>query len=806
MPIAPPQLDSRTYDDLVREARERIPRFTPEWTNLNDSDPGMTLVQLQAWLTETVLFELNRLPDAAYVKFLNLLHVEPRPARAARTELAFRLRNLKAPTDPLTVAIPKGAAIDVDDPDLPTSVTFETDRALVALNAAVGAVIAPRAGTYPLELVTRYDDATGTPTFLHSFRAFGDASAGKALLIGLALRPRLDAKLPLDAYSQDVLPTIEIDLHVDMAAPGEPDAAGAPVAAPLALACLGDQAATEASALVRWQIFSGAAADLAAFADAGADDDWTDLPVRGDDTAGLARTGHLRLQLPERATRVSPEALPAELFEMLGLIKPPTSLAELKALLGSGDVDLAAGLDEDAWKAMHLPEAYLNPVVNACTEDDQILAALNALPADVQAALDPKALTAVRWTMIDPTIAAIATPRHPEGGPARPLYWLRAVASGAGAGSGLINAIRLNTVPATAAVTRQSERLGFSTGQPGQRFTLSRTPVLIEDGAPSLELQVQEESGSRVWTLVEDFYAQGADAEVYTLDPADGTVTFGDGRRGRIPVARAAIVATRYRTGGGAIGNVGPGTITKIKGAIDKVEGVGNPRAAAGGDDAEPLADTLLRAPHDLRMRDRAVTAEDFSQLATQVPGVPVSRAFALGNRKPRPGQPGHFREQHGAVSVVILPVSKDAAPTPSEAQLRAVCDFLDDRRLVTTELHITGPRYITVRRLAATLTVARDADLGTVGTAASDALLTFLHPLRGGRDGRGWPFGGPIDFADLYDRLLAVPQVVRVSGLAATLDGGDGDPVSDVLGLPEGALPWLRPERIDLKVVYGNA
>jgi len=144
MPLEPPILDSRTWEDLVREARERIPRYTPEWTNLNDSDPGITLVKLQAWLAETVLYELNRLPEAAYVKFLNLLHVEPEPARAARAELTFQLEPLKTPTDPLTVAIPKAAAVDVDDPDLATPVSFETDRSLVALNAAVGAVIVPR--------------------------------------------------------------------------------------------------------------------------------------------------------------------------------------------------------------------------------------------------------------------------------------------------------------------------------------------------------------------------------------------------------------------------------------------------------------------------------------------------------------------------------------------------------------------------------------------------------------------------------------------------------------------------------------
>ena len=71
MPLTPPDLDRRRFDDLVAEARQRIPRYTPEWTNFNDSDPGMTLVKLHAWMTETILFSLNQVPDLNYIAFLN---------------------------------------------------------------------------------------------------------------------------------------------------------------------------------------------------------------------------------------------------------------------------------------------------------------------------------------------------------------------------------------------------------------------------------------------------------------------------------------------------------------------------------------------------------------------------------------------------------------------------------------------------------------------------------------------------------------------------------------------------------------
>src|SRR4029453_11200807 len=100
MPLPDIQLDDRRFEELFKDAQRRIPRYTPEWTDLNDSDPGMTLVQLHAWMTETILHELNREPDLNYVKFLDLLGITPLPAHPARTELTVTLEKLDRPGDP----------------------------------------------------------------------------------------------------------------------------------------------------------------------------------------------------------------------------------------------------------------------------------------------------------------------------------------------------------------------------------------------------------------------------------------------------------------------------------------------------------------------------------------------------------------------------------------------------------------------------------------------------------------------------------------------------------------------------------
>ncbi len=67
------QLDDRRFQDLVSEARLKITRSCPEWTEHNVSDPGITLIELFAWMTEMTIYRLNRVPDKLHVSLLELL-------------------------------------------------------------------------------------------------------------------------------------------------------------------------------------------------------------------------------------------------------------------------------------------------------------------------------------------------------------------------------------------------------------------------------------------------------------------------------------------------------------------------------------------------------------------------------------------------------------------------------------------------------------------------------------------------------------------------------------------------------------
>jgi hypothetical protein len=111
MSLPVPNLDDRGFVDLVREARERIARTCPEWTDLSVHDPGIALVEVFAHLTEVMLYRLNRLPAKAYLEFLNLLGVTPHPPAAAWAELTFCRTGQAAQQPADRVAIPAGTRV-----------------------------------------------------------------------------------------------------------------------------------------------------------------------------------------------------------------------------------------------------------------------------------------------------------------------------------------------------------------------------------------------------------------------------------------------------------------------------------------------------------------------------------------------------------------------------------------------------------------------------------------------------------------------------------------------------------------------
>ncbi|NOT54925.1 MAG: putative baseplate assembly protein [Deltaproteobacteria bacterium] len=379
----------------------------------------------------------------------------------------------------------------------------------------------------------------------------------------------------------------------------------------------------------------------------------------------------------------------------------------------------------------------------------------------------------------------------------QPRYWIRGrVERSQYERPPMLLAIRTNTVAARQAETIGDEVLGGSNGRRDQVFRLANAPVLRD----TLRLEVDEGSGYEVWTRVDDFFGSSPMDHHYALDRTTGEVRFGDGRHGGIPVANASnpdanVVAREYRVGGGKRGNVPAKVIktltTSVTGVDDNL--VANLLAADSGRDEETLDEAKLRAPRSIKSRCRAVTAEDFEYLAMQAATIKRAKALPLFH----PDFPGV--KVPGVVTVIVVPDGDAPNPTPSDGTLRTVCAYLDQRRLLTTELYVIKPTYQQVE-IRVEVIVNDNADLAEVKEGIERALLVYFHPLKGGDDGQGWPFGGTIFFSRVNQRAFTVIGVQSITRLVILLDGEELPDCTDV-PITEGALVYSTQH--DVQVQY---
>jgi hypothetical protein len=646
MPIRNPILDDRSYQQLRDELVLRIPVYTPEWTDHNPSDPGITLIELFSFLGENLLYRFNQIPEAARLEFLRLLQIPLRPATPAKALVTFTTN--KAPG----VLVTNGAELTAG------KLSFETETEVKVWPVsftAVGRKQSPE------------PDRDKEPEVYQFAVSVLDA-------IGpLAREQRLVyyKNDPVDLNNPPVDFNETVDGRIWIAVVLEKDAIvkeldGAllnvgvvldPVFAAMdqVRACPGAGFIAKAPA-VEWKVSTGKLKD--------GKPQYVSIVQAGDTTRGLTQDGVVRLRLPQDIKQV-------------GVFAPDDP-----AQLGTGDFPPV--LDEETEKKI--------------------------------------------------------------------LCWIYGFRHD-GSGFGKVLYIGANAAETVQTKKARTEFLGTGNAQPNQRFKLVYTPVI----AGSLKLDVEEGTRWVEWKEVDGFHASEADDRHFVVDPEAGEVRFGNGLQGLPPQIGQRIRAREYRFGGGVEGNVAPKAISKVV-AFSDVK-VTNPLRAQGGAAAEAIAEGLNRIPGELRRRDRAVTQTDFQELALQTPGADVGRAECL----PRFHPPTRKSEAAGINTVVVWPrvdAAHPNAPVPDRNMLRTVCQWLDLRRLVTTELYVIPPTYRKVA-VSVALEVKDGYGIEAVRNWVELVLRQYLAPLPPyGPEGQGWPLGRKVHGPELEAAALQVEGV----------------------------------------------
>jgi predicted phage baseplate assembly protein len=381
----------------------------------------------------------------------------------------------------------------------------------------------------------------------------------------------------------------------------------------------------------------------------------------------------------------------------------------------------------------------------------------------------------------------------------RSAYWLRCRLEPRHEGQGMyaqsprIRAILPfalgGTVWATHAQIVPEEVLGRSNGEPGQVLRLQHAPVLGLQAGEHVEVEEErdEETVFVPWERVPDFSLSDIHDRHFTLDEATGEARFGPCIRqpngamrwyGRVPEAGRAIRMSRYRHGGGALGNVPADKLQVLRSAIPYIDRVTNLRRASGGRAQESLEEARMRAQREIRAQQRAVTAEDFESLAKQ-----ASRAVArvkcnsAGEIAPSAGS-GDLPP--GMVDLLVVPAVSGALGAGDLSSLAidqpliaTVRSHLDRYRLLTTTIHIREPRYLGIR-VRIEIATSEFHQPEPVVERVRELLRLFIAPLPIdtedarlqqiiGSEWEGWPFGRDLYVSEIYSLVQQVAGVKHV-------------------------------------------
>ncbi|MEO6158313.1 MAG: putative baseplate assembly protein, partial [Ilumatobacteraceae bacterium] len=155
MALPTPRLDDRHFQDLVDDAKRLVMARCPGWTDHNVSDPGVTLIETFAHMTDVLLYRLNRVPDRLYLKFLDLIGLKLFPATAAHAGVTFLL---SAPAQ-ATMVIPTGTRAATLRSDTLEPIVFTTTEDLSIVACSLGTVATLTAAGFDAAPPTSVDHA-----------------------------------------------------------------------------------------------------------------------------------------------------------------------------------------------------------------------------------------------------------------------------------------------------------------------------------------------------------------------------------------------------------------------------------------------------------------------------------------------------------------------------------------------------------------------------------------------------------------------------------------------------------------------
>ena len=735
-------LDDRSFDDLVQECMLRIPRYCPEWTNYNPGDPGITLVELFAWLTDQMLMRFNQVPRRYYVAFLELLGIRLQPPAAAQVDLVFDLS--KAQTQPKV--IPEYTEVATVRTPTEPAVVFTTDRPLVIGCPQIVGLFTPSQQyahgpddrlLLPEPLVNQYENPSEPLGEGDGLRLFVERQPGNCFY--LVLRPSAEVSPP-----GAVTPRNSNSSHSPDSESGDittaPELSHNSIAGNIvAINFRGRIAETTGidpnNPPLKWEIWH--------------DGKWQSVILRrpeDDKTRGFSFHGQKGMASQNGTRQVTDQG------EADVILHLPTN-APL--------VDFGTPYQGHWIRCTY--ETPLNPREGYSSSPTITRIAARSIGGMV---------SATECIRLQDELLGVSNGKpgqtlQLQGYPVLPRQpgehiWMRLPSGKVEVWQEVENFGDSEVHDNHYVIDSQSGTVQFG--------PLVREPSFLRDRTyQQAKLQPWGKSLADADSLLpiyeEHSPEQGNNAE--------------DRERqyGRVPPLGSEIYMSAYRVGGGSRGNVQAGTLSVLKVAIPYVKEVTNYDPATGGKEAESLEQAVLRVPQILRTSKTAVVPEDFENIALRT-HPSIYRAHC-------PAQ----SDMAGVVKLLIVPkpdlAKASSASDPNsdsfrgmapdsyfglkklgEETLKHLQTNLDHHKTLGVQVQLDTPAYVGVKVRAEVLLQPEDnvpSRQGQLVGRFKAALYRFINPITGGFDGHGWPIGRPLYASDVIPLLQTFPEVSLV-------------------------------------------
>ncbi len=296
------------------------------------------------------------------------------------------------------------------------------------------------------------------------------------------------------------------------------------------------------------------------------------------------------------------------------------------------------------------------------------------------------------------------------------------------------------------------------TGLPHQTVTLAHQPVLKIN-----ELKVDNE----VWLEADNLELHNHHQKIYTVDKTTGVIQFGDNVHG-MPLPYQSTVDVTYESSYGINGNIAPYVQWSSENLPTGAQ-IKNHFSAKSGQEPQSIHKAFIAFQKALKTPSQAVTAGDFEYLSLHTPNLRVARAKA------------HAIPDENLVKVTVIPFSLQEKPYPEENFLKTVCRYVEKQRLITTQIEIIPPHYVLVS-IEVEIKLKGGFKEDESKRSIEQCIATFLHPLRGWKDGNGWPFGQDVYRSDIYNLLEEHAAVDCVNYLDIQAEGKQSSEGSIIL------------------------